>query len=192
MKIVFLDIDGVLNSFSEEPRKATYEKMKKRGWETFAEHWCPQKELTQRLLQITNALPDTHIVISSSWRTRSEDYSLWECLLYAAGGFDLPVRLCHESFVTPKLWVKRGLEIQQWLDEFPEKFKNWHASYSRTLTEVPIIDGFVILDDESDMEHLSDHLVQVYGEVGLTDINVKRAIEILKTPWERKIKMTLV
>lgn len=185
MRVVFLDIDGVLNAFAEDPRHATYAKMQARGWHTFSEYWCPQLELTRRLLQISNALPDTYIVISSSWRNRAMDHNVWECMLYAAGGFDLPVRLCYPVIATPKLWKPRGLEIQAWLDEWPQKYIEHHNKYNphdEPITEAPEIESFVILDDESDMEHLMDRLVQTDGEVGLQGEDVVKAIEILKRP----------
>lgn len=57
--------------------------------------------------------------------------------------------------------VKRGIEIQRWFDEtFKEKGLEHDAP-------------FVIVDDESDMKHLSPYLVQtkfdgVSDETGLT------------------------
>jgi hypothetical protein len=51
----------------------------------------------------------------------------------------------------------RGEEIQAWL------------------TENPDVTQFVILDDDSDMAHLIDHLVQTDHKVGLTAADVKKA-----------------
>lgn len=182
MRVVFLDIDGVLNQYSEKPRHETHDKMQARGWHTFSEHWCPLREQTHRLLQITNALPDTYIVISSAWRNRAMDFHIWECMLYAAGGHNLPVRLCYESLATPKLWLPRGLEIQAWLDQWPGDYLAYHKKWDRIKESAPEIESFVIIDDERDMEHLMDRLVHVDGEVGLQDSDVEKAIKILKTP----------
>jgi hypothetical protein len=181
MHIIFLDIDGVLNIFDEEVLHQIHDKGEARGYETFAEYWCPRKEQTERLLQIANALPDTYIVISSTWRNKCIDGSIWECLFYAAGGYNLPVQICIEACDTPKLWRPRGIEIQTWLDEWPGDYMKYHNRFSpEEITEAPIIESFVILDDESDMEHLMDRLVQTNGYVGLQDKDVEKAIQILK------------
>jgi len=57
----------------------------------------------------------------------------------------------------------RGHEIQQWLDD-------WSGDK---------ITNFVILDDDDDMEHLSDFLVLTSESKGIQDSDVKSAIEIL-------------
>ena len=62
---------------------------------------------------------------------------------------------------TPKLWEKRGLEIQKWLDKNPG------------------VDKFIILDDDSDMVHLMSHLLQTDGEFGLTNEIADEAIKRL-------------
>ena len=46
----------------------------------------------------------------------------------------------------------RGNEIQQWLDI--------HKEYD--------VEDFIILDDDSDMEHLIDHLIQTDSILGIT------------------------
>ena len=66
--------------------------------------------------------------------------------------------------MTPKLHVRRGLEIQKWLDDNPQGEN--------------VV--FVILDDDSDMEHLMDRLVQTDHEFGLTQEDAGKAILMLK------------
>jgi len=179
MKIIFLDIDGVLNNGDVEHHTKMKEKGDKRGFHTFAEAFCPRPELTERLLRINNAFPDTEIVISSTWRHNGADPYVWESMLYACGGFDLPARICFELPSTPKLWKPRGLEIQQWLDDWEELVE---ARKEDSYPPKPI-DSFVILDDDSDMEHLMDRLVHVNGKTGLSEKNVEEAIEILNRPY---------
>lgn len=53
---------------------------------------------------------------------------------------------------TPYLGTKRGIEIQQWLDDNEDKN----------------IESFVILDDDMDMEHLMEHGVFTDTDIGLT------------------------
>ncbi len=55
----------------------------------------------------------------------------------------------------------RGEEIQAWL------------------TENPDVTSFVILDDDNDMAHLIDHLVQTDPKTGLTEEDVMKALAIL-------------
>lgn len=180
MRVVFLDIDGVLNCYAHDPLEEIYSKMKKRGWHTFSECWCPREAQTKRLLEILYAFPDTYLVISSTWRNKMTS-TMWDCLLYACGGFTRPARMCWAAPVTPKLWKPRGLEIQAWLSAWPESF---YKSAQNQGKPVPQIESFVILDDASDMEHLLPYLVHVNGEVGLQDTDVERAIQILQGPLD--------
>lgn len=62
---------------------------------------------------------------------------------------------------TPRLGVARGIEIQQWLD-----FNG-------------PVDGFVIIDDDSDMVHLKHKLVQTKFDTGLQEEHIDKAIAIL-------------
>lgn len=179
MKIIFLDIDGVLNNKNVAYRIKMKEKGDKRGFHTFAESFCPRPELTERLLRINNAFPDTKIVISSSWRQRYANPYVWESMLYACGGFDLPARICFESPSTPQLHTSRGLEIQAWLDNWEELVE---IKKGTSYPPEPI-DSFVILDDDTDMEHLMNRLVCVDSEVGLSEKNVEEAIEVLSKPY---------
>lgn len=65
---------------------------------------------------------------------------------------------------TPRVFGgARGLEIDDWLS------KNLYAGETR----------FVILDDESDMAHLIDHLVQTNMETGLTEAHADAATKML-------------
>ena len=57
---------------------------------------------------------------------------------------------------------ERGIEIQRWLNE---------TKYE--------IESFVILDDDSDMLHLSEKLVKTKGTRGLTEKEAKEAIDML-------------
>jgi hypothetical protein len=56
---------------------------------------------------------------------------------------------------------KRGIEIQDWLDENPETT------------------AIAILDDGSDMEHLTPYLVYTSWEKGIEDHHVEQAIKLL-------------
>jgi len=161
IRVVFLDIEGVVSDFDDERlgkhRKAT----------TFAETWCPTPKAVGNLLTLVNAYPNVEVVMSSTWRAHCRGPHVWECLFYAIGGYDRPINMCWEDTTTPKLWTNRGLEIGAWL-----------------LRNQDRVESFVILDDEADMEPYMDRLVRTDGDVGLTEADVVKAIEILGTEWK--------
>lgn len=105
------------------------------------------------------------IVVSSSWRNR-ENYR--ECLLN--GGLRDGIEILGK---TPNLpgthGSRRGDEIQMWLDEHPE------------------VDVFIILDDESNVGHLADHLIKCNTTVGFTLLEFMKAEELhWKLDWNNK------
>lgn len=105
----------------------------------------------QKIIDATGA----KVVISSTWRLLNSLSKLQQ-LLKAHG-------LSGEVIgVTPRGdRGERGDEIQTWMD------KNGP------------IESFVILDDDSDMAHLMDKLVQTSFDTGLLDEHVEAAIKML-------------
>lgn len=107
MKIVFLDIDGVLNWNGTEDRIGGYIGL------------CPER--IARLNEITDAHPDAKIVISSTWRK-----------VYSAGAyndFDGLKKLLADRGVKAEIightvitfsHLGRGEEIRQWVEGHPE------------------------------------------------------------------------
>jgi len=94
--------------------------------------------------------PDVWIVVSSTWRYHLQLPAL-QAMLIAIGlpgdkvvGYT-PMRMSADG--------PRGNEIQEYLDDHPE------------------VTGFVIVDDNDDMVHLTKHLVHTNVSDGLTDIN---------------------
>ena len=107
-----------------------------------------------RLILLTGA----KVVVSSTWRL-DDDVPGLRALLGEAG-FDGEV-----IGMTPSLNGPRGLEIQAWLDSAP-------------LFGVDV-EQFVIVDDDSDMEHLGDRLVKTTFQDGLQDEHVEKAAALL-------------
>lgn len=150
MKVLFLDIDGVLVN-----RESL---MKASGIHAKAHPACVAA--LNEIVSKTGA----NVVVSSTWRhfglLKMKDFlSDW--------GVKAKVLDC-----TPDLTRKRGAiysnvcrgdEIQAWLD-----------GYDRYPVE-----SFVILDDDSDMNHLLPRLVKTEFERGLTMEDAARAIEML-------------
>lgn len=168
IRVVFLDFDGVLNSFAEDRRRTVKQtRLNNREDITFAEMWCPEEVPSKNLITLVNAFPNVKVVISSTWRHQCDSAHIWECLLYAAGGRVAPISVHFTDTCTPRTDGCRGEEIDAWL------MKHYDS-----------VESFVILDDDADMEPHMSRLVQTDGEVGLTEADVVKAIDILGTEWK--------
>lgn len=176
MRVIFLDIDGVLNHFGT------------RLIDDFDAPWrgpdpdrllrvpvAPEcADRLNRLIGETGA----RIVISSSWRR----FARWQDLGPALARHGVVGEVIGETpdLINDAPWLEawraregrpfaydrleRGWEIAHWLGLHPE------------------VTSFVILDDCSDMADLLDRLVLVDPAIGLDDACVDRAIRILGTP----------
>lgn len=164
-RYIFLDIDGVLNSggFFQAQHDA-----KKRGQPSQIITVDDRDEdmidpaavaLLAELVQRSGAF--TRIVLSISWRiTRTLTRMRW---LLEGKGYPSPIPLIDK---TPSTQKARGYDIQAWLDGQREW---WPA-------------GIVILDDSSDMAHLTPWLVRTTFSHGLQREHVEQALEVLARP----------
>lgn len=153
--ILFLDIDGVANSHAWFERRRN---IIGGGHDRKTHDIDPAAVgLLNQLVDRTDAL----VVISSTWRM----FGHHQCASYLArrGFFGRVLD------VTPQLGGPRGAEIQWWLDHCP--------AHRRP-------DSFVILDDDSDMVHLSKRLVQTKMETGITQADVDAAVAMLAVESE--------
>ena len=154
MKIIFLDIDGVLNS------NKSIIQFNENGYGGYFND-LPVKETIDPLNKLTD-LTSAKIVISSTWRKLHNILSL-SYIFYLCG---IKAELIG---VTPIVHnVQRGVEIKNWLES--------PSIIGGGVTEVT---NFVILDDDSDMEPLMKHFVKIDNRVGLTFNDVNKAIKIL-------------
>lgn len=157
MKVLFLDIDGVLNN------RCSFRDWRLKG---FYESHCLGSHLIERLNRIIDAT-NCKVVITSTWRCNRRkfpDLKAFEDLLTFFG-----CRLEVVGF-TPRLPREfRGDEIQAWLDD--------HYG----------IESMVILDDDSDMGHLMPYLVKTSMRTGLTSDCVRQAIDLLNKSREVKM-----
>ena len=178
MKIIFLDIDGVLNCLPDKPKDR---------WPDFHSHderaYGLNPELAENLKYILDKT-DAKIVVSSSWR-HFEDYIPWqkdgdwrEILSKMVG------RRKEEMFIgdTPSLstqkmtidgeseYVLRGLEIKKWV-----------MDNAKMLTSEPGLRMCVIDDETVDIVSVIDDrfVVKTNRRDGLTRKDADRAISIL-------------
>jgi hypothetical protein len=153
--VVFLDVDGVLNSIETFTAR---ERARKEGPVDTDEGHQIDRGLVARLntlLELTGA----KVVVSSTWRMGRTTAELQKLL--ESRGFRGEV-----IGVTPIHYNEgreRGHEIQEWLER------------SRTH-----VHSFVILDDDSDMAHLRHRLVQTTVQTGLQDHHISMATTILR------------
>ena len=158
-KILFLDIDGVLNHVGSYIY--VNEKGGQNGGACFGYEYCEFCPIScSNLRYVMKEVPDLKIVVSSTWRLMEWDKLL--LLLKDKAGLDIERVIGKTPRMRDKEWdVKRGTEIQKWLDDNKEAYPN------------PVI---VILDDDSDMEHLKDRLVKTSSNDGFTYSKVKEVM----------------
>lgn len=174
MDVLFMDIDGVLNSTRSllrankvEPTESERDFLFELSNTYYSGY--PLSVLTADLLGLSRECiknlnlvieaTGVQVVVSSSWRFCHNIVGLQKLLEYRGFRGELiditPINLVGSNKV-------RGREIQAWLDLNPE------------------VDRFVIVDDDSDMAHLKRYLVLVDKKVGLTEKNALEAISIVK------------
>lgn len=171
MKLVFLDIDGVLNSGpylrSLDPGEGVS------LYRSIGEAADIDPDAVVRLNRLVESV-GAYVVISSSWRHGRTVAELARIL--RSRGFAFPSRVLgrtpdfvpNNNPLSKDHCGERGNEIQAWLDGAP--------MYGIE------VESFVILDDNSDMAHLADRLVLTTFDAGLEDKHVEYAIALLSLP----------
>lgn len=151
MNIIFLDVDGVINSVDHLIQ--VYNKTHK----THSGYSYPfDPKCLANLKELVNKT-NSYLVISSTWRKNEEGMGI---LLKTLSKYDLAKSVIG---CTPDLGLSRDNEIKKFLSDFQFADLN-----------------FVILDNESKMGDLLAYLVHTDTQVGLTSENVQQAIKILR------------
>lgn len=169
VKLLFLDVDGVLNDretlvAASTKRKGQIVTPDEHMRDMIAPHYV---ERVNTILRETGA----RIVLSSTWRMLFQGGWPEIVTFFKSVGFDTSTWLGRTKRGYPGVRFsespKRGLEIQRFLS---------------AVTPVQDVPAIVILDDDSDMAHLEHRLVRTDGmKSGITDSDVERAIKLFKS-----------
>jgi hypothetical protein len=161
IKVIFVDIDGCLNSFDSVSRRQKLGYANISDWPVF-----PMVGYLNYIIEQTKA----KIVISSSWRyfhhitelkeTFRQCNIKGEIIDITSSGFNGNKFVPYAEELFQK--AERGYEIAFWLSQNLDK-----------------VHRYVILDDCNDMVHLKDYLVQTNPKCGLSEADALRAIKIL-------------
>ena len=153
-RLIFLDVDGVLNSeiffttASEEARKTM---------------------IDENAVKLLNQLEGSSVVISSSW---GED-AIKPLLEH---GLKLPIIGCTTHLHHKFEWACRGNEIEEWL---LEKYKGLGTKYGNEYDCDKY--SYVIFDDDSDMLLGQEgHFIRTNRTCGLTQEDIDKAQKILR------------
>lgn len=167
-KLLFLDIDGVLNTFQGElyhalngshsdqnyPGKFDHESRPHDFYQFLSQCWSV--EAVANLTWLLRSVPELKIVVSSVWRHGHTDDNMRWLFIHYPEIFERVIGR------TPAIMTGiRGREIQMYLDKH-----NFTGD-------------FVIIDDDRDMEHLTPKLVLTNGYHGFTFQNMEKALKIL-------------
>jgi|AntRauTorcE11897_2_1112592.scaffolds.fasta_scaffold00228_41 hypothetical protein len=161
LKILFLDVDGVLTSFRTRcGLGAISGNMKK---------WDP---VACGFLNRLHNVGGVEFVISSDWR-RGRTRKHWEELLYY-NGINPEALFKGEAWKTAVTYQVRGEEVDLWLKQNPV----WD--------EYVIVD-----DDSSFYDHQQKHFVKTDGMEGLTSKDFRKICNVLNIDlyslWNRKL-----
>jgi len=157
MRVIFLDIDGVLDSAASSGRMWLVRLPRLDQPDKLTPVPPFDRECVARFNRLVGRT-DANVVLSSTWG-RVFDFDALKRYLADEG---VVARIIGKTPVRQQC-RPRGYDIQQWLDEW----------------EGEVIEAFCIIDDHADMVHLKPQLVQTHVSVGLQDWDVDTACQLL-------------
>ena len=168
MRVIFLDVDGVLNNLN-----FLYEQFRRSNIPNIKGLDNNNLKALQKLVELT----DAKLILSSTWRSYfddnlkplNNDHNPGKDLIKKLNEYNLKLTGKTSETLEYK-GFPRSYVIKKWLDEHPE------------------VDSFVIIDDNAIMgEFTYTNLVEVDKTVGLTMNDVIKAVTILKRQEKRKV-----
>ena len=154
-KIIFLDIDGVLNSQKWYDFYISNEMYKDKS-----KDFDLDPSAIELLNSILEEVPSVRIVVSSTWRYDIDD----TIDRLKAQGLKIPVIGKTSVKVHEDQYMPRGVLVKKWIDE--------HICSDTC--------NYVILDDDTDfLIDQANNFIKTSSSEGITEDNVKRAIGIL-------------
>lgn len=149
MKIIFLDIDGVLNCQDgyKEGHCKYVEWVNDRGEKDHHQSFCPwSKEWLNKLIDESGA----KIVISSTWRHSGIDFldKVWE--IEGMSGEIIGLTPSFRGDINGYT-VPRGCEIEKWLRDNGFYHINWSRESQDEVIQRSGIENYLIIDDDADM-----------------------------------------
>jgi len=147
MKLIFLDIDGVLN------HESYYKNRPSEHRDEFGELFCPNASLfINELIKLNEA----KIVISSTWRGSGLKVmqEMWQARKMNGEVIGITPHLDHRF---------RGLEIKAYLkDKHGFYHLNWNEQQQLDIMKSSKIENYIIIDDDSDMTYTQrNHFIHV-------------------------------
>ena len=150
MNIIFLDVDGVLNSIKS--LKTAYKKDSTRPYSDYYYPFDPRCLLNlKHLVEET----DSYLVITSTWRKHELGR---EILLSELKKYNLDTRVIGYTDILNKA---REVEIKAYLEKLDEDV------------------NYIILDDSKGFPELGEYLIRTNYEKGLTKTKARRGIKKL-------------
>lgn len=187
MKVIFLDIDGVLNH--EMWYRRRFQEMDKNSETSRHPYYEFDPQSVAELNRIIE-LTDAKIVISSTWRLGRTTEQLQEILNSVGFKGEIIGRTPHfiakgETIDDKPIsyTVPRGCEIDWWLSN-EGKFQriNWSTEVQKEYLEKALVKNYVILDDDSDMLYNQrEHFVKTSIYSGLSKEIADKCIQILNS-----------
>jgi len=185
MKIIFLDIDGVLNCESAyrngecQYQEWIWEDGRKDHYQRFC---VRSKELLNKLIDETGA----KIVISSTWRHSGIEFmrKVWE--MEEMSG---EINGITPSLRTKGLDLPRGLEIAFFLNnDLQFNHINWDEVVQQEYMDKSGVENYIIIDDDSDMLYNQrKHFVHVLPSPRNKDGFNQHYYEIAKSMLEKTV-----
>ena len=161
-KLLFLDIDGVLNSWHYFKNNKTLIDKSESKKDFKINKWTHlDPDAIKRLNRLVD-LSGVEVIISSTWRLLFSLEEINKMLAFRGATFQASNRTPEGYYRGMSSRTCRGDEIKEFIDNFSEP-----------------VDAFVILDDDNDMDGVSSQLVQTSMNNGIQDYHIDLCLDKL-------------